>query len=116
MYMMELMGLGVKLLIYNLIYLTEKYIQGDMFDRFGRKCLYESNLLEYNLFSIKDIDEKLKGKSLIMGLPLHPVMKNHKKIKKLLSQKDFILVIPIEHEAVHDLQLNWIYKNISANN
>ena len=102
--------------MYNLIYLTEKYIQGDMFDRFGRKCLHESNLLEYNLFSIKDIDEKLKGKSLIMGLPLHPVMKNHKKIKKLLSQKDFILVIPIEHEAVHDLQLNWIYKNISANN
>ena len=31
---------------------------------------------------------------------------------KLLSKKNFVVVFANEHEAVHDKQLKWIYKNI----
>ncbi len=86
-----------------------------MFDRFGRNNMYNRDVFVYNLLSLKDVDETLDGKNFILGTQLNLIIKNQKKIKKLLSKKNFVLVFPIEHEAVHDLQLKWIYKNLSAN-
>ena len=101
--------------MYNVIYPTDDYREGDMFDRFGRNCLYQKDVFNYNLVSIDDIEDN-NQKNIILGSHMRRLIKHGKKIRKLLSKKNFVLVFPVEHEAVHDMQLNWIYKNISANN
>ena len=106
--------------MYNLIYITDEYNEGDMFDRFGRNSMYARDIFVYNLLSLDDVDETLDGKNIILAdgkspTVLNLIIKNQKKIKRLLAKENFIIAIPIEHEAVHDLQLKWIYKNLSAN-
>ena len=37
--------------MYNLIYITDEYNQGDMFDRFGKNNLYDRDVFVYDLVS-----------------------------------------------------------------
>ena len=45
--------------MYNLIYITDEYNEGDMFDRFGRNSMYARDIFVYNLLSVDDVDETL---------------------------------------------------------
>ena len=101
--------------MYNLIYITDEYNQGDMFDRFGKNNLYSRDVFPSDLVSIDDIEDN-NQKNIILGLPIRSLIKHGKKVRKLLSKENFVVVFPIEHEAAHDIHLKWIYKNISANN
>ena len=51
--------------MYNLIYITDEYNEGDMFDRFGRNSMYARDIFVYNLLSLDDVDETLDGKNKI---------------------------------------------------
>lgn len=101
--------------MYNLIYVSNEYKEGDMFDRFGRNSMYQKDVFNYNLVSIDDIEDN-NQKNIILGFPIRSLIEHGKKVRKLLSKKNFVVVFPIEHEAVHDKQLKWIYRNIFANN
>lgn len=100
--------------MYNLIYTQKEYRIGDMFDRFGKNSLYQRDVFEYNLVSISDIEPN-QDKNIIIGDDLHHLIKNSKKIRKLMSKKNFVIVSPFEHEALHDLWFNHFVKNIHSN-
>ena len=100
--------------MYNLIYTQKEYRIGDMFDRFGRNSLYQRDVFEYNLVSINDIKPN-QDKNIIIGDDLHHLIKNSKKIRKLMSKKNFVIVSPFERGALHDLWFNHFVKNIHSN-
>ena len=103
--------------MYNLIYTSKEYQIGDMFDRFGRNSLYQRDVFQYNLLSIDEVDEErfIDDKNIILGDNLHTLIKHSKKIRSLMTKKNFIIVAPFEHEALHDLWFNHFVKNIHAN-
>ena len=107
---------------YNVVHLTDKTIQGTLFDRFGRNNFLDSEIFTFDNILIDDVDEN-NSRNLILvdlvgSMEGHEwtLLSNHSpKIKKLLKNKNFILVICYEYESILDERLDEIRKNLLDN-
>ena len=107
---------------YNVVHLTDKTIQGTLFDRFGRNNFLDSEIFTFDNILIDDVDENDSRNLILIDLvgsmegQEWTLLSNHSpKIKKLLKNKNFILVICYEYESILDERLDEIRKNLLDN-
>ena len=85
---------------YNVVHLTDKTIEGTLFDRFGRNNFIDRFILEFEDVLIDDVVEDNYSNNFILidlvysmeGEQWNLLKNNAEKIKKLLKRKNFILV------------------------
>ena len=108
---------------YNVVHLTDKTIEGTLFDRFGRNNFIDRFILEFEDILIDEVVENDYSKNFILvdlvysmeGEQWNLLKNNAKKIKKLLKRKNFILVFCYEYESLLDRMLDDIRKNLNDN-
>jgi len=109
---------------YNVVHLTDKTIEGTLFDRFGRNNFIDRFILEFEDVLIDDVVEDNYSNNFILidlvysmeGEQWNLLKNNAEKIKKLLKRKNFILVFCYEYESLLDKMLDDIRKNLYENN